>query len=134
VAIEINVSEFGDVAVGLPASTDELNALDDQGFVVVPALLQEEEVDRLTAEFERLVAEDPLSKTKERGTRRATGTNDNEVFAVCWCHRVVLDCAAHLLGATFQVSLVDLRDPDPGCGQQRLHPDHRPTPVPGITA
>lgn len=133
-AIEIDVSGIGDVAVGRRASTAELNALDDQGFVVVPALLQAEEVNLLRAEFERLVAEDLRSNTKERGARRAKGGNDNKVLAVCWRHRVVLHCAAHVLGATFQVSLVDLRDPNPGCGEQRLHPDHGPTAVPGITA
>lgn len=132
--LDIDVSRFDDVAVGRGATIDELSALDDQGFVVVPALLPEEEVGLLRAEFERLVVEDPQSKIKERGTRRAKGTNDNEVLAVCWRHRVVLDCAAHILGATFQCSLVDLRDPNPGCGEQRLHPDHGPTPVPGITA
>ena len=132
--IEIDESGVDRLALGRRASTDELTTLDDQGFVIVPALLPEAEVEALQAEFEHLVAENPRSMTQERGTRRAKGTNDNERFAVCWRHRVVLDCAAHVLGAAFQVSMVDLRDPNPGCGEQRLHPDHGPTPVPGITA
>jgi len=47
---------------------------------------------------------------------------------------VVLDAAAHILGSTFEVGNVDLRDPNPGVGEQRLHPDHGATPVPGVTA
>jgi Phytanoyl-CoA dioxygenase (PhyH) len=45
----------------------------------------------------------------------------------------VLDAAAHILGSTFEVGKVDLRDPKPGCGEQRLHPDHGATPLAGIT-
>jgi hypothetical protein len=134
VGIEISLDVTDEFALGRRASTGELAALDEHGFVVIPALLTEAEVEPLQAEFERLVSGDELSRLHELGTRRAKATNDNDVFAVCWRHRVVLDAAAHVLGPTFQVGHVDLRDPTPGHGEQRLHPDHGPTPVPGITA
>jgi len=50
--------------------------------------------------------------------QRAKATSENEVFAVCWRNRVVLDAAAHILGSTFEVGSVDLRDPSPGYGEQ----------------
>jgi ectoine hydroxylase-related dioxygenase (phytanoyl-CoA dioxygenase family) len=131
---EITLSRVDELAMGRHASNEELTALDERGFVVVPALLSEDEVDRLRAEFERLVAEDPRGRADELGTRRAKGTIDNEALALCWRHRVVLDSAAHVIGTTFHVSQVHLRDPNPGHGEQRLHPDHGPVPVPGITA
>ena len=120
--------------MGRRATADELAALDERGFCVVPALLSDAEVKTLNTEFERLVAEDPESRRYELGTRRAKGDNDNDVFAVCWRHRVVLDAAMHTLGSTFEVGRVDFRDPSPSHGEQRHHPDHGPTPVPGITA
>jgi hypothetical protein len=116
--------------MGRRATAHELAALDERGFCVVPALLSDTEVESLSTEFERLVAEDQESRRHELGTRRAKADNDNDIFAVCWRHRVVLDA----LGPTFQVGRVDLRDPRPGHGEQRHHPDHGPTPVPGITA
>jgi Phytanoyl-CoA dioxygenase (PhyH) len=134
VAIEICGERVEEIAVGRRAAPDELTALDKLGFVVIPALLSQGEVELLNAEFERIVADDPRANVHELGTRRAKATNENDVFAVCWRHRVVLDAARHLLGPKFEVGHVDLRDPNPGHGEQRLHPDHGTTPVPGITA
>jgi ectoine hydroxylase-related dioxygenase (phytanoyl-CoA dioxygenase family) len=134
VGLDVATDELDAFASGRKATPEELAALDKQGFVVVPALLSEAVVAALDAEFERLVKADPQSSRHELGTRRAKAARDNEVFAVCWRHRLVLDAAAHVLGSPFQVGHVDLRDPDPGYGEQRLHPDHGPTPVPGITA
>ena len=130
----IRADRVEEIGRGRRAAAEELAALDEEGFVVLPALLARAEVDSLVAEFERLVGEDPESRRHELGTRRAKGENDADVFAVCWRHRAVLDAAVHVLGPTFEVGCVDLRDPRPGAGEQRLHPDHGPTPVPGITA
>jgi ectoine hydroxylase-related dioxygenase (phytanoyl-CoA dioxygenase family) len=134
VGIELSVDGLDGIAFGRGATSDELAALEERGFVIVPALLPEATVEALIAEFERLVAENPRSRLHELGTRRAKATNANDVFAVCWRHRVVLDAATEVLGSTFQVGRVDLRDPASGHGEQRLHPDHGPKPMPGITA
>ena len=130
----ITFSRVDELALGRHASMEELTALDERGFVFVPALLSDNEIERLRGEFERLVGEDPRARIDELGTRRAKATIDNEAFAPCWRHRVVLESAAHMIGTTFHVSQVHLRDPSPGYGEQRLHPDHGPTSVPGITA
>ncbi|HEY2331153.1 MAG TPA: phytanoyl-CoA dioxygenase family protein [Acidimicrobiales bacterium] len=132
--IEVQLDRDAEFAFGRGATTDELAALDEHGFVVVPGLLPITEVERLISEFERLVAEDPRSGLHELGTRRTKAENDNDVFAVCWRHRVVVDAALQLLGSTFEVGHVDLRDPDPGHGEQRLHPDHGAAPEAGVTA
>jgi ectoine hydroxylase-related dioxygenase (phytanoyl-CoA dioxygenase family) len=132
--LDIAVDGLDRFATGRSATPEELAALDEHGFVIVPALLSGTEVSVLDGEFEHLVAGDPQSSRHELGTRRAQAARDNEVFAVCWRHRVVLDAAAHVLGPVFQVGHVDLRDPDPGHGEQLHHPDHGAAPVPGITA
>jgi Phytanoyl-CoA dioxygenase (PhyH) len=134
VGIEISIHGISELALGRGATRAELAALSDSGFVVVPALLPEPTVQTMNVEFERLIAQDPRSTLHELGTRRTNTTNNNDAFAVCWRHRVVLDAAAHVLGPTFQVGRIDLRDPNPQDGAQRLHPDHGPKPVPGITA
>jgi hypothetical protein len=134
VGIEIRIEGVEGIAAGRRATADELVTLDVLGYVVVPALIPEADLEVLNTEFERVVAEDPRARLHELGTRRTMVSNDNDVLAVCWRHRVVLDAACHLLGSTFEVGHVDLRDPSPGHGEQRLHPDHGPTPVPGITA
>ena len=134
VGIEVSADRINEVGVGRGATPSELAAVDRRGFVVVPALLPARDVESLDTEFERLVAEDGQSVVHELGTRRTKATNDNDVFAVCWRHRVVLDIAAYVLGSAFQVGHIDLRDPTPGHGEQRLHPDHGATPVPGVTA
>lgn len=113
---EITLSGVNELALGRHASTEELTALDERGYVVVPALLSEDDVERLRTEFDRLVAEDPRAKVDELGTLRAKGTIDNEALALCWRHRVVLESAAHVIGTTFHVSQVHLRDPNPGNG------------------
>jgi hypothetical protein len=132
--MEIRLDGVEEIALGRGATADELAALDDVGFVLVPALLSDTQVELLRDEFERLVAIDPQSRRHELGTRRAKARNDNDAFAVCWRHRVVLHAAVHVLGSIFELGLVDLRDPVPGYGQQRHHPDHGPEPVPGVTA
>jgi Phytanoyl-CoA dioxygenase (PhyH) len=132
--LEIRVDRLEEIGVGRSATLDEIRTLDEQGFVVIPELLTGAEVEVLISEFERLIATDAEARQHELGTRRTQAKADVDAFAICWRHRVVLDAAAHLLGATFQVGHVDLRDPAPGHGEQRLHPDHGPAPVAGITA
>lgn len=133
--VDVRAEQVDALAVGDRGPTPgELDALDVLGYVVVPGMLSEGQLGGLRDEFERLVAADPKTRTHELGTRRATGSNDNEALAVCWRHRIVLESAAHLLGATFQVGDGDLRDPEPGGGVQAFHPDHGARQVPGLTA
>lgn len=133
--LQVSMDRADEIACGRSALSDELmRALEDDGFVVVSAILSGAELDVLTSEFERLIATDPEARRHELGTRRTHVSNDNEAFAMCWRHRVAFDAAAHVLGPTFEVGGVDLRDPAPGYGQQRHHPDHGDVPVPGITA
>jgi ectoine hydroxylase-related dioxygenase (phytanoyl-CoA dioxygenase family) len=134
VGIEIVAEEIDALSLrGRAVSREELATLDELGYVVVPSLLPPTELEELRAAFDDLVSEDPQSRTHELGTRRSKADNENDVFAICWRHRLVLEAAAHLLGERFQVGHVDLRDPDPGHGEQRHHPDHGDSPVAGLT-
>ena len=130
----LSPSVVDSIAVGRGASADELAALDRDGYVVVPSLLDDDEVAALADGFERLLALDAQATRHELGTRRTHATNDDPVFAVCWRHRVAIDAAAHVIGSdTFEVGHVDLRDPRPTHGEQALHGDHGDDPVAGLT-
>jgi ectoine hydroxylase-related dioxygenase (phytanoyl-CoA dioxygenase family) len=132
---EIRTEDIGALSVGdrRPSAAD-LACLDELGYVVVPSVLAEAELNLLRAAFERVIAADPAALTNELGNRRSQARRDDAVFGLCWRHRMVLDAAAHLLGDRFEVGHVDLRDPVPPHGVQRHHPDHGPEPCPGLTA
>jgi hypothetical protein len=135
VGLEIRTADLDAIAVGdqgLPAAARA--ALDEVGWAVVPSVLPALEVDRLWQAFDDTLAADPGARTKELGTRSSSVAREDERFAVCWRHLVVLEAAAHVLGGRFEVGGVDLRDPETGHGIQRHHPDHGDLPVPGITA
>jgi hypothetical protein len=65
VGIEIRLERVEEIGLGRRATTDELAALDEHGFVVVHTLLSDGEVELLDTEFERLVADDPESRRHE---------------------------------------------------------------------
>lgn len=121
--IEISAAEIPELSRGarglLP---EELAALDRQGFVLIPSLIDGAELAQLRTEYERLVAIGPPKGKEEPGARRGVADMDG-VFGICWRHRVALDAAAHVLGERFQGSGVELRDPVPGYGEQPLHAD-----------
>jgi len=132
--MEVRADGFDAIGIGRHATAEELAELGREGFVVMPALLTAQEAERLVTEFERCVGADPDARQHELGNRRTQVNRSVDAFALCWRHQVALDAAASVLGPAFEVGHVDLRDPSPGFGVQRLHPDHGPTPVPGITA
>ena len=121
--IEITAAKIPELSRGdrglLP---EELAALERQGFVLIPSLIDAAELAELRTEYERLVALGPPKGEEEPGARRGLADMDS-VFGICWRHRVVLEAAAHVLGERFQASGVELRDPVPGYGGQPLHAD-----------
>lgn len=133
--VELRTAALDAVAVGAGRPTAaELAELTTTGWVVVPDVLAEPELEGLRAAFELRMAADPAARTNEVGNRRTNVGNDDEAFAICWRHRLVLDAASHLLGPVFQAGGVDLREPELGGGIQGHHPDHGPTQVLGLTA
>jgi hypothetical protein len=131
--MEIRRAEIDGLPLGRRGlRADEIAHLDEEGFVVIPSLLHQREIDPLIVEFEQRMADEPTAHTEERGCRRAVAVGD--VFDVCWRHRAVLDAATHILGDHFQVGGVGLRDAQPGGGHQKLHPDYGATPAIGLVA
>jgi len=68
VGLKIRLDRTQEIGVGRRATTDELAALDEHGFVIVPALLADEEVDLLRTEFERLGRGPAIETPRTRDT------------------------------------------------------------------
>lgn len=98
------------------------DALDRDGFVVVPAALNDEWVARLHRAFE--VAPVPPS-----GTQHVTITDTTpevESWRALERHPLFSAGAHHVLGPSYRVAEVHGRNPLPGFGQQGLHADDLP--------
>ena len=108
------------------------DALVQDGYAVIPSVLSPDALARLTERVDKLL--DGGSPVNEPGARRAIGSLEDADLAICWTHPLVLAAAAFLIRRTFSLSGIGLRDPLPGQGQQPLHPDVGPEPVPGLHA
>lgn len=109
-------------------SPEIANALDDQGYVIIPGLIAEASLKRMRIAFEaRAAAVKTGSSSKESGTRHVDGLLDNyDVFSEALASPVLLTAIHHILDRQFTLSAFHGRDPLPGFGQQGLHTDWRP--------
>lgn len=121
-------------AVGVTEDTlspAEKESLDQQGFLIVPGLLDRKWLEQLRAAFERLLEEH--EKTNGNHARQATGTRhvdglgyQGELFERVYTHPKLLAAVRHILGDEFRFGGIHGRDPLPGFGQQGLHADAAP--------
>lgn len=105
--------------------------LDNQGFLIVPGLLDKKWLEQLRAAFERLLEE----HERENGqhARQATGTRHvpislapGQLFENVYTHPKLLAAVRHILGDDLRFGGIHGRDPLPGFGQQGLHSDAPP--------
>jgi ectoine hydroxylase-related dioxygenase (phytanoyl-CoA dioxygenase family) len=121
-------------AVGITENTlsrAEKEALDKQGYLIVPGLLDHQWLEQLRAAFERLLEEH--EKANGNHSRQATGTRhvdglgyQGELFERVYTHPKLLAAVRHILGDEFRFGGLHGRDPLPGFGQQGLHGDAVP--------
>jgi ectoine hydroxylase-related dioxygenase (phytanoyl-CoA dioxygenase family) len=115
----------------LPAllSQEERRLLDDDGYVVLPGLLGEDEVGALLVRYEELVTSEGdragAEVHQEAGTDRlADLVNKGALFDACWTHPKQLTAVAHVLGGQeMKLSSLNGRAALPGAGHQPLHTD-----------
>lgn len=97
-------------------------ALDRDGFIVVPAALDDGWVARLRRAFE-------AAAVQASGTQHVTITETTpevESWRALEKHPVFIAAANHVLGPSYRVADVHGRNPLPGFGQQGLHADDVP--------
>ncbi len=103
----------------------EREALDRDGYVLLPNLIDRDWLARLRATFEGECEKDGRSTVaKESGTRHIGDlANRDAVFAGVFTHPRVLAGVYQVLRDEFRVAQIGGRDPLPGYGQQGLHAD-----------
>ncbi|HIG17613.1 MAG TPA: phytanoyl-CoA dioxygenase, partial [Candidatus Handelsmanbacteria bacterium] len=77
--------------------------LDDQGYLPLPGILSETQVQTMRARFDELVQEEGekagTEVHQEAGTNRLSDlANKGACFEVCFTHPKVLACIRHVLG------------------------------------
>ncbi len=100
----------------------QLDALDRDGYVVLPAVLEASVVDRLRAAFDGATRQDA-------GTQHVVlsdATPEVGLWRALADHPAVTSAAAHVLGRPARVRDLHGRNPLPGFGQQGLHTDAVP--------
>jgi ectoine hydroxylase-related dioxygenase (phytanoyl-CoA dioxygenase family) len=97
----------------------ELEALDRDGYVVVPDALDLAWVDRLRRAF----AGAPAQSDATQHVPLTADTPERDSWDALERHPVILGAARHVLGASFRVRDLHGRNPLQGYGQQGLHAD-----------
>lgn len=117
------LAQFGITETTL--SPHEREALDRDGCVVLPGVIDAGWLERLTVAFESGCEKDGHgSVVKESGTRHVNDlVNRDAVFEGVFTHPRVLAAVHHVLRDAFRVGQIGGRDPLPGYGQQGLHAD-----------
>ncbi len=107
----------------------ERAALDEQGYVVLSNVLDDDWLGRLRAAFEAAAETKGSSQPgrKETGTRHVGDLPWRDAaFAEVCTHPRVLAAIYHVVQRPFKISQLHGRDPLPGFGQQGLHTDWPP--------
>lgn len=118
-------------------SREEKDFLDENGYLPLPNLLSEDEVEALHvrladllreegAQAGRELVESPMIKhPREAGAERLSDlVNKGADFEVCYTHPRVLAAIRHVLGPDFKLSSLNSRASLPGHGLQKLHTDY----------
>lgn len=122
-SVEQTLSDFGVTENAL--AQREREALDNEGYVVLPNLIDDNLLARLRTAFEAECKKDSHAPVvKESGTRRINDlANCDAVFEVTYTHPRVLAAVYHVLRDEFRVGQIGGRDPLLGFGRQGLHAD-----------
>ncbi len=108
-----------------PLSPHEPEALDREGYVILPGVVDVDWLEQLRAAFESGCEKDGgATVVKESGTRHLNDlVNRDPIFEDVYTHPRVLAAVHHILRDAFRVGQIGGRDPLPGYGQQGLHAD-----------
>ena len=134
--LRLRISAMENTLLELGVRPDDLleaekAALDERGFIVIPGLLGQGQIQALCHRFEELVEAEGdkagLEVHQQPGTRRlADLVNKGEIFDQVWTHPKVLAAVHHVLKRPFKLSSLNARDALPGQGEQAFHADWGP--------
>ncbi len=108
----------------------EKEALDRDGFLPLPGILEPEQAEKMRALVDELVGKE--SNQYDEGVDYLDDLVDKDpVLEVCFTHPRVLAAIAQVLGGEFKHHSLNSRISLPGYGQQRLHADWGKAVEPG---
>ncbi|APR80855.1 Protein involved in biosynthesis of mitomycin antibiotics/polyketide fumonisin [Minicystis rosea] len=110
---------MGLVMLGQSPSSSELEALDREGYLVVPDALDATFVQRLRRAFD----EAPAQSSGTQHVAIVPETPERDAWRALSRHPALAAAALRVLGPTFHARDVHGRNPLPGFGQQGLHAD-----------
>lgn len=115
---------------------EQKEQLDRDGYLPLPGILSQEQVEALRARQAELLAEEGekagLEVHQERGTDRLSDLiNKDPLFHIVLTHPKVLAAIAHVLKSDMKLSSLNSRNALPGQGLQGLHPDWGRLETPG---
>lgn len=117
-------------------SLKEREMLDELGFLPLPGILSQEQIQGIRGTLSRLTAAEGAEAGKEvhqeAGTDRLSDlVNKGECFRVCFTHPRVLAAISHVLKGDLKLSSLNSRAALPGEGLQALHADWHGPVSPG---
>jgi ectoine hydroxylase-related dioxygenase (phytanoyl-CoA dioxygenase family) len=114
-------------------SGQQRRSLERDGYLMVPSLLEETVLERITNRLEELVSRAVAAWAADPGLAHAAPEGGGVVgaeleladpdFAPCCEHPLVAEAATAVLGPSWHLSWLGARVPLPGNGRQRLHRD-----------
>ncbi len=110
-------------------SDEQLELLDEKGYLILPAALDPASIDALRSRFDELVAQEGdaagIEVSQEAGSDRLANLVDKDpLFDRCWTYPPQLAAVSHVFaGRDFKLHSVNGRSAHPGHGLQALHPD-----------
>ena len=109
-------------------TADEIDFLDTQGYLPLPGILTQAQIDVFTARLHELAAEEGEAAGsevhQEEGTLRLSNLiNKDPMFDLCFTHPRILAGVNRVLSRGFRVHSLNARFALPGKGVQALHMD-----------
>lgn len=108
-------------------SIEEKTGLNENGYIILPNVLNQEQIEQWRSKYEELVITQGMLVTidhLEEGSRRLSDlVNFSTEYEAAYTHPKVLAAIYHLIGREFKLSSLNARDALPGQGHQWLHVD-----------
>ena len=105
----------------------ETDALDRDGYVVLPGILNAAQIAGARAALDRLIAQARLDPTWHAGgTLHLLDLVNEPAFDPVWKSERLLSAIVHIIGYDIRIGSVAYRGPKPGYGAQTLHADFTP--------
>ena len=113
--------------VGL-LTREQKQSLDEQGFVVIPDLIDAEWREKMQIRFDEIAEAEGENAAKEHhqeagAPRLANLVNKGTVWEKVWSHPLLLAACRHIFAGEFRISSLNGREAIKGGGRQPLHGD-----------